>query len=122
MNSVSTQGPQAPVVYEVPSETTATPLKAVPDQGAESGSEWWRSRPEWGPASVHHRILAAIQKGPRSRSELASALGHTSISRALRRALDDLRESGFVAYTIPEKPNSRLQRSRAVRQNGKEAE
>jgi hypothetical protein len=34
--------------------------------------------------------------------------------------LDDIRESGFVAYTIPEKPNSRLQRYQAVRLDGKE--
>jgi predicted HTH transcriptional regulator len=108
----------------------AASLKAVLDSGPgsrpESGSEWWRSRPEWrpewGPASVHHRIMVAIQKGPLSRSELASALGHTSISRALRRALDDLRGFGFVAYTIPGKPNSRLQRYRAVRRVGKDAE
>jgi hypothetical protein len=43
MNSVSTraQGPQALVVYELASETVATPPKAAPDQGSETGSEWW---------------------------------------------------------------------------------
>ena len=56
-----------------------------------------------------------LQKGPASRSELATALGHTSVSGAMKNALNDLMGAGFVEYTIPEKPNSRLQRYVAVK-------
>ena len=81
------------------------------ESGSESGSEWrseWRS--EWGPASVHQRLIRALQKGSASRSELARRIGHKSVTRALRHALADLMKTGLAAYTIPEKPNSRLQK------------
>ena len=91
--------------------------------GSESRSESrsesecaWRIRPEWkpewGPESVCERIMAAICVIPHSRSELAECLGHKSITGALRQALADLMAAGLVEYTIPGKPNSRLQRYR----------
>jgi len=62
--------------------------------------------------------MALIRERPLSRAELATALGHTSISGALRRALSDLMQQGWVAYTTPGKPGSRLQRYRAVNGDG----
>ena len=79
-------------------------------------TEW---RPEWGPESVHDRIMAAIRERPLSRAELARALGHKSVTGALRRAVDDLMHAEFVSYTIPEKPGSRLQRYRAIQGDNK---
>jgi DNA-binding PadR family transcriptional regulator len=55
-------------------------------------------------------LLLAVS--PRSRSEIAEGLGHKSVSGSLRQALADLMKQGVVAYTIPEKPNSRLQQYR----------
>jgi predicted HTH transcriptional regulator len=93
-----------------------------PESGSESRTDWWRLRPgwrsEWEPGSVHDRIMALIRERPLSRAELATALGHTSISGALRRALSDLMQQGLVAYTTPGKPGSRLQRYRAVNGDG----
>lgn len=58
--------------------------------------------------------MALLRERPLSRAELATALGHTSISGALRRALTDLMQQGLVTYTTPDKPGSRLQRYRSV--------
>jgi len=54
-------------------------------------------------------LLAA---GPAARSEIATAIGHKSITRSLRQALADLMAAGFAEYTLPNKPNSRLQKYR----------
>ena len=88
---------------------------------SESRSEWWRVRPEWRPEwrpeSVHGRIMMAISSNPLARAEIANAIGHKAITGALRQALADLMNAGLVAYTIPEKPNSRLQRYRGTEKN-----
>jgi predicted HTH transcriptional regulator len=87
------------------------------ESGLESGLEWrsrqeWRS--EWGPESVHDRMMAAISRAPLSRSAIAKALGHASISGVIHRALADLLKAGLIEYTIPGKENSRLQRYRVT--------
>jgi len=84
--------------------------------GSESRSESWRLRsewrPEWGTESVHHPIMVARAATPASRSEIAAAIGNKSITGSLREALADLMAAGFAEYTIPRKPNSRLQKHR----------
>ena len=86
---------------------------------AVSQQSWWRGAGgwpiNWTPETVPDRVMAAIADGPRSRAELARALGHRSVSGALRKALEALQELGFVELTVPEKPGSRLQRYRAVK-------
>jgi predicted HTH transcriptional regulator len=92
--------------------------KVRSESRSESKARWWRQRrewrTEWGPGSVHDRIMVAIEKRPRSRLEIARTLGHQAISGALRHALDDLMRLRLVAYTIPQKPGSRFQRYRVV--------
>jgi ATP-dependent DNA helicase RecG len=86
--------------------------------GSESRSESWRLRPEWRPEwgteSVHHRVMVSLANTPAPRAEIAKAIGHKTITGALRQALTDLMSAGFVEYTLPEKPNSRLQRYRTT--------
>ncbi|MBI5592821.1 MAG: hypothetical protein HY881_20325 [Deltaproteobacteria bacterium] len=65
-----------------------------------------------GSESVQDRILNALHQNSLSRSEIAAIIGHKSITRAVRRALNQLMDSGVVEYTIPEKPQSRLQKYR----------
>ncbi len=43
-------------------------------------------------------------------SELTKKLGHKNISSGLRKVLHHTLNSEKITYTIPEKPNSRLQK------------
>jgi ATP-dependent DNA helicase RecG len=56
--------------------------------------------------------LTALRSGPLARSELATALGHKSISGKLNLRIRQMLNSGLVEYTLPDKPNSRLQKYR----------
>ena len=68
--------------------------------------------PESGPESLELRILSLLVERPLSRSAIADGLGHQSVSAGLNRVIRDLLNDGRIAYTIPDKPNSRLQRYR----------
>jgi len=68
--------------------------------------------PESGPESMARRILKALSIKDRSRSEIASELGHKSISSKLKMRIHELLEDALIGYTIPDKPNSRLQKYR----------
>ena len=59
-------------------------------------------------------ILAALSDGALSASELVGVLGLESKTGAFKRAIKELMEQGKIEYTIPEKPNSRLQKYRLV--------
>ncbi|HPB90405.1 MAG TPA: ATP-binding protein [Rugosibacter sp.] len=88
--------------------------EVTPPAGSESRYVW-RQRPEWRPESVHDRVMAAICDAPKGRAEIATVLSHKSITGALRQAIGDLMAAGLVEYTLPEKPNSRLQKYRSRR-------
>jgi ATP-dependent DNA helicase RecG len=47
-----------------------------------------------------------------SKSELARAIGQTSISGKLNQRIREMLTAELIEYTIPEKPNSRLQKYR----------
>ena len=80
-----------------------------PESGPESGLE---SRLESRLESMELRVLALLVERPLSRSAIADGLGHQSVSAGLNRVIRDLLNGGRIAYTIPDKPNSRLQRYR----------
>ena len=61
---------------------------------------------------VNRHILESCRDRPLSSAEIATALGHKQLSGNLRKALPRLRESGWLEYTIPDKPKSRLQKYR----------
>jgi len=90
-----------------------------PESRPESSAAWWRGLPvwqhEWDKRSVHDRIMVAVQARPLTRAALATALSHKGVSSSLKKAMNDLMKVGLLAYTLPEKPGSRLQRYRAVR-------
>ena len=58
------------------------------------------------------RLLSLMEAGPRTKSEVARELGKAKPSRHLHETMARLVASGALGHTIPEKPNSRLQRYR----------
>jgi ATP-dependent DNA helicase RecG len=59
------------------------------------------------------RLLAAMAAGPKSRAEMAAALGmKTRRSGHLSRVTERLRRLGLAEFTIPDKPQSRNQKMR----------
>ncbi|PUE06874.1 hypothetical protein B9Z51_13180 [Limnohabitans sp. T6-5] len=75
-----------------------------------SPSKESESRPESRPESLESRVLRVLQNGPLSKAELSQKLGQKTVSGTLNQLVRSLVTSGKVAYTLPEKPNSRLQK------------
>ena len=63
-------------------------------------------------AQVEMNILIACASRPLSSAEISAALGHKQLSGNLRQALPRLRKAELLEFTIPDKPNSRLQKYR----------
>ena len=65
--------------------------------------------------SLDRRVLALLAAEPLSKSAIADNLGHRSVSAGLNRAIHRLLKDGRAEYTVPDKPNSRLQKYRITR-------
>ena len=70
------------------------------------------SRQESRAEGVEQRVLSILRQTPLSRSEISIGLGHKSISGRLNEAIRLLMDDKLIEYTIPKKPNSRLQKYR----------
>lgn len=80
-----------------------------PESQPESRPE---SQPESRQESMELRVLAALEKGPLSKAEIAAQLGHKEVSGRLNQVIRLLLGDQTVEYTIPDKPVSRMQRYR----------
>jgi len=70
------------------------------------------SQPESRPELMTARILASLEDGPLSKSEISNRLGQKTVSGHLNKVMRLLLADKLVEYIIPEKPNSRLQKYR----------
>lgn len=79
------------------------------------------TRLESRPESLEKELLMLLQKCPMSKSEISRNLGHKNISSGLNKVVKNLLNKDLIAYTIPEKPNSRLQKYKLKnKENGNE--
>ena len=73
------------------------------------------SQPESRPESELARKVLELLKGrPMGKAELAKGLGNKSVSGELKRQVKALMEGGWIEFTLPDKPNSRLQKLKLV--------
>ncbi len=78
--------------------------------GVESVQSGAQSRAQSGAQSV--AVLLALTYVPRSAMELIEILGLDTKTGAFKRAIKELLDRELIAYTLPEKPGSRLQKYR----------
>lgn len=82
---------------EFPIHTTAAPLGPKPE-----------------PGSLEEQVLALLDSGPKAKAELAAALGQQKVSGQLNKVVRKLLEAHRIERTLPDKPQSRLQKYRNV--------
>ena len=71
-------------------------------------------------SDTHFEILKALEAGNLARKEIFAAIGLSGDTRSFNRNIAPLLSAGLVEMTIPDKPNSRLQKYRLTT-NGKAA-
>ncbi len=73
------------------------------------------SQPESQPESLSDRILQVLAAGPLSKKEISAALGQQEISGQLNKIIRQLLSNCRIAYTLPDKPNSRQQKYKVTK-------
>lgn len=61
---------------------------------------------------MHFKILRALKTGSLSRKEIFTAIGMSGDTRSFNRNIVPLLSGGLIEMTVPDKPNSRLQKYR----------
>ena len=110
-------GMAEPLIEVSDSWVTTTFHRPTSELGTRTGLKQ-ESRQESRPKGIEQRIQSILRHTPRSRSEISIGLGHKSVSGRLNQAIRLLMDDKLIEYTIPEKPNNRLQKYRLT-ENGK---
>ncbi|HLA26745.1 MAG TPA: ATP-binding protein [Syntrophales bacterium] len=84
-----------------------TPQVTPQVAGARSRPE---SQPESQPESLKNRVLRLLMASAMRKAEISLALGQKEVSGQLNKIIRELLAENIIEYTIPEKPNSRLQK------------
>ena len=91
-------------------------LESRPESQLESQLESrQRSQPKASEGALEKRVVGLLENGPLSRSELSRLIGQRRVSGQLHVTIKSLLSQGLIAYTVPEKPGSRLQKYRLVK-------
>lgn len=70
------------------------------------------SQPDSQPESLDQRVIAVLNSQPLSKVEISARLGQKEVSGQLNKVIRLLVSQGMIEYTLPDKPNSRLQKYR----------
>jgi ATP-dependent DNA helicase RecG len=70
------------------------------------------TKPESQPESLENRVLHILVTKPASKAEISAQLGQKEVSGHLNKVVRDLLTDKTIEYTLPDKPNSRLQKYR----------
>jgi ATP-dependent DNA helicase RecG len=93
------------ITIKLPESENQPAPKPIPkiETGAQSGAQ---------SKAQSEIVLEILRNTPLSAAELMTKLGLKSKTGALKRTIKDLMNQQLIEYTIPEKPNSRLQKYR----------
>ncbi len=98
---------QGPSTEQVPHKYPASATEVTrPESRQESRLE---SRLE---SALAAKIVLILKNGEQGKAGLATELGHQTVSGELNKQVKRLQVLGFIEMTMPEKPNSRLQKYR----------
>ncbi len=70
-------------------------------------------------ASIKDRVVKVLTGKTLSKIELSRQLGQRQVSGQLSQIVKDLVDEGIIVRTIPEKPQSRMQKYRIAREGEK---
>jgi len=76
-------------------------------------------QPESQPESLAQRVLVALVQRPLRKADIAARLGQKGISGQMNKVIREIVRQGLIEYTIPDKPNSRLQKYRLTEAGGR---
>jgi hypothetical protein len=80
--------------------------------GEVTGEVGTKSRPESQPESLGKRVLQMLTANLLSKADISLALGQKEVSGQLNKVIRELLSARKIEHTIPDKPNSRLQKYR----------
>ena len=70
------------------------------------------SKVESQPESLDRRVLTLLKTQALSKADISTHLGQKEVSGQLNKVIRSLIAQGLIEYTLPDKPNSRLQKYR----------
>jgi ATP-dependent DNA helicase RecG len=80
------------------------------------------SQPDSRPESLDRRVLTLLKPQAMGKSEISAHLGQKAVSGQLNKVIRELIDQGLIEYTLPDKPNSRLQKYRLTGMGKRAAE